>query len=214
MQFLATIYHDEGDNAKAEAIFAQTWEIRRRVLGPEHPDTLLSMTNLAAIYHSEGKYAQAESLGIQALDMMRRALGPEHPDTVWRMNNLANVYTSERKYEQAEALYKPVLEARRRILGPEHPGTLSTLSDMTSMYQRAENSRKRRLMPGRLGSCGGAFRAGTTQHASAADLALAYQSQRKFAECEPLAREVMTIERKKHRMTGWDTTVVACWEPA
>ena len=40
-------------------------EVRRRVLGEEHPDTLISMNNLAVLYRDQGKYAQAEPLCYQ-----------------------------------------------------------------------------------------------------------------------------------------------------
>jgi hypothetical protein len=46
--------------------------MRRRVLGPEHPDTLASMNNLAAVYNDESKYPQAEALDSQALEIKRR----------------------------------------------------------------------------------------------------------------------------------------------
>ena len=55
-------------------------EIRRRVLGPEHLDTLKSMNNLALVLDDEGHYAEAEKLDRETLDVMRRVLGPEHPE--------------------------------------------------------------------------------------------------------------------------------------
>jgi non-specific serine/threonine protein kinase/serine/threonine-protein kinase len=54
MNNLANVYQYEGKYAQAEALFRQTLEIRRRVLGPEHPDTLGSMVNLAIIYGEPG----------------------------------------------------------------------------------------------------------------------------------------------------------------
>jgi hypothetical protein len=53
---------------------------QRRVLGPDHPDTLYSMSNLASVYRRQGKYAQAEALHSQTLEVRRRVLGAEHPD--------------------------------------------------------------------------------------------------------------------------------------
>ena len=45
--------------AQAEPLYSQNLEIMRRVLGPEHPNTLLCMHNLALVYSEEGKFAQA-----------------------------------------------------------------------------------------------------------------------------------------------------------
>jgi len=68
----------QGKFADAEALYSQTLEIQRRVLGPEHPDTLLSMMNLANVYGYQGKYAQDQALHSQTLEIQRRVLGPEH----------------------------------------------------------------------------------------------------------------------------------------
>ena len=95
------------------------------MLGPEHPDTLASWSNLAAVYNNQGKYAQAEALYRQSLEINRRVLGPEHPGTLASMNNLAGVYNNQGKYAQAEALYSQTLE----VLGPEHPRTLGQSGD-------------------------------------------------------------------------------------
>jgi hypothetical protein len=55
----------------------QTLVIRKRVLGPEHPYTLGSMSNLAAVYEYEGKYAQAAGLDEQTLEIRKRVWGPK-----------------------------------------------------------------------------------------------------------------------------------------
>jgi hypothetical protein len=54
--------HDEGRYAEAEKLDRETLDIRRRVLGPEHPVTLTSMNNLAIVLADEGRYAEAEKL--------------------------------------------------------------------------------------------------------------------------------------------------------
>jgi non-specific serine/threonine protein kinase/serine/threonine-protein kinase len=43
MNNLAKVYWSQGKYARAEALYGQTMDIQRRVLGPEHPGTLLSM---------------------------------------------------------------------------------------------------------------------------------------------------------------------------
>jgi len=49
---------------------------------------------------------------------------------------------------------------------------------------------------------------------SAAYLALAYQSQRKFAESETLAREAFEFAARSSRTIGNDFAPKACWAPA
>jgi hypothetical protein len=45
MNNLANVYAQQGEYGKAETLHTRILEIRRRVLGPEHPDTLMSMLN-------------------------------------------------------------------------------------------------------------------------------------------------------------------------
>ena len=40
----------------------QTLELSRKVLGPEHPDTLKSMSELGSVLSSQGKYVEAEQM--------------------------------------------------------------------------------------------------------------------------------------------------------
>jgi hypothetical protein len=73
----------------------QTLARREQVLGPEHPDTLMSMSNLAEVLNRQGKYEEAESMNRQTLARQEKVLGPEHPDTLTSMSNLAEVLTSQ-----------------------------------------------------------------------------------------------------------------------
>ena len=98
---MANVLDDEGHYAEAEKLDRETLDIQRRVLGPEHPDTLMSMNNLATVLEHEGHYAEAEKLDRETLDIKRRVLGPEHPDTLASMNNLANVLDDEGHYRRS-----------------------------------------------------------------------------------------------------------------
>ena len=65
--------------------------VQRRVLGPEHPHTLTTMSNLATSLRDQGKRAKAEPMFRELLDVRRRVLGPEHPDTLATVKNLASL---------------------------------------------------------------------------------------------------------------------------
>ena len=79
---------------EAAQLFEETLDIRKRVLGPEHPDTLESMNGLAVSYWSLGQMKAAAQLFKETLEIRKRALGPEHPDTLQSMNGLAVSYRS------------------------------------------------------------------------------------------------------------------------
>lgn len=60
-----------------------------RVLGPDHPETLLSRNNLATAYEAVGRLDEAIGLFTRTLADRERVLGPDHPDTLVSRNNLA-----------------------------------------------------------------------------------------------------------------------------
>ena len=75
-----------------------------KVLGPEHPDTLNSVSNLGLVLESQGKYEEAEAMHRRALKGYEKVLGPEHPYTLTSVNNLGLVLESQGKYEEAESM--------------------------------------------------------------------------------------------------------------
>jgi non-specific serine/threonine protein kinase/serine/threonine-protein kinase len=116
--------------SEAEKLERVALDIRRRVLGPQHPDTLGSMTNLASTLDNERHYLEAEKLQRETVEVERRVLGREHPETLGSMNNLAFSLERQGRYAEAEKLYAEALEIQRRILGPEHPITLLSMDNL------------------------------------------------------------------------------------
>ena len=80
-----------GQYSAAETTHRQALSLRKRKLGSEHPDTLMSMNEVAVALKDQGKYAEAESMNRETLAWREKVLGREHPDTLTSMNNLALV---------------------------------------------------------------------------------------------------------------------------
>ena len=135
LKFGHTFFENGLYNA-AEELQLEVSESRKRVLGAEHPDTLISTQDLAWTYHRQGRTEEAEQLYVQVLESMRRVLGGEHPDTLMVMANFAWTYYGQGRTEEAEQLFLQVLELRRRVLGAEHPDTLRTMDNLASTYDR------------------------------------------------------------------------------
>jgi hypothetical protein len=86
-------------------------EVRRRVLGEEHPDTLTSSNNLGTSLSDQGMYADAERIHRQVLGVNRRVLGDEHPGTLTSANALAQSLSHQGKHADAERIQREVLDA-------------------------------------------------------------------------------------------------------
>jgi tetratricopeptide (TPR) repeat protein len=85
-----------------------------RVLGPEHPNTLYTLSDFASMYQHQGKYALAETYAAQALAGRRHALGPEHPDTMASAADLGLAYVSQGKFTESEPLAREAMEFSRK----------------------------------------------------------------------------------------------------
>jgi tetratricopeptide (TPR) repeat protein/predicted Ser/Thr protein kinase len=196
---IGTTYTDLGLYPEAAKQLEAALDLRRRVLGREHPETLRSMNDLALVYMYEGsRYPQAEALAGQTLEIRRRVLGPEHPETLLSMSKLAIVYATEGKYAQAEALHSQTLEIQRRVLGPEHPDTLGSMHNLASDYYRQGKYAqaealfsqvleidRRVLGPERPATLG-----------AMNNLAAVYATEGKYAQAEALFSQVWEIERR------------------
>ena len=82
MNNLANVYTSERKYEQAEALYKPVLEARRRILGPEHPDTLSTLSDMTSMYQRAGKLAQAESYAGQSRELRRRISGQDDPDTL------------------------------------------------------------------------------------------------------------------------------------
>ena len=133
LQVVAVTMKDLGLLERAFKPLQQALEIRRRTLGDDHPDTLVSINSLGMLLMNQGKYDEAEPLIREALEARRRRLGDEHPRTLTSINNLGGLLMEQGKFAEAEPLLCEVLENRRRTLGDEHPRTLTSINNLGSL---------------------------------------------------------------------------------
>jgi tetratricopeptide (TPR) repeat protein len=111
---LAEVYGAQGKYTQAEALFSQTLKTWSRVLGPDHPSTLNTLSDFTSMYQHQGKYALAETYAAQALAGRRHALGPEHPDTMASAADLGLAYVSQGKFTESEPLAREAMEFSRK----------------------------------------------------------------------------------------------------
>ena len=108
-----------------------------RVLGTDHPDTLMSRNNLAVAYQGAGRTAEAIPVLEQTLADRERVLGTDHPNTLASRNNLAMAYRAAGRTTEAIPLYEQTLADCERVLGTDHPNTLTSRNNLAMAYQVA-----------------------------------------------------------------------------
>ena len=174
-----------------------------KMLGKEHPSTLISMDNLAVILDKQGKYKEAEEMHQRVLLLRERVLGKEHPHTLSSMNNLASAMDDQGRYEEAEEIHRRVLLLRERVLGKEHPDTLSSMNNLATVlyhqckYEEAEEMHQR-VLPLRERVLGKEHPNTLT---SVSNLADTLNSQSRYKEAEELSRRALAI---RGRVLGKD----------
>jgi non-specific serine/threonine protein kinase/serine/threonine-protein kinase len=113
MLTIGLVYQNLALYKDAEPYLEKSLERRRRLLGPEHPDTLAAMHALADVYNDQGKYTQAEKLTEETLDLRRRVLGEDHRDTLATACLMGRVYLSLARPRTATDLLEASLSAVR-----------------------------------------------------------------------------------------------------
>jgi tetratricopeptide (TPR) repeat protein len=191
----------DGEQGQYGAAYEKGMEAQtmcQKLLGKEHPDTLMSMDNLALVLDSQGKYVEAEEMHRQVLKLRKKVLGKEHPDTLMSMNNLASVLDSHGKYVEAEEMNRQVLKLKKKVLGKEHPDTWTSMSNLASVlysqskYVKAEEMNRQvlKLREKMLGK----------EHpntlTSMDNLSLVLDSQGKYVEAEEMYRQVLKLSEK------------------
>jgi hypothetical protein len=79
---LAVTLGQSGQHERARQLGEDTLTRCRRVLGDDHPWTLISATHLTATLGESRHYERARHLGEDTLTRCRRVLGDDHPYTL------------------------------------------------------------------------------------------------------------------------------------
>jgi hypothetical protein len=194
---LAQSYAGLGLYSHAQPLVEQALGIQRRVLGPEHRDTLSSMRLQATILRLGQRYDESERLIRETLATERRVLGAEDPETLNSMNELAITLGEEGYFSEQEKLERETLAIRRRVLGGEHPATLGSMETLADAltngghYAEAEKLQREALDIQRR-----VFgREDMRTLFSMSSLAWTLERQGRLAEAENLQRSALNTER-------------------
>jgi tetratricopeptide repeat protein len=79
MGILALILGAQGDQVAARRLQERVLELTTRVLGEEHPSTLISMNNLAATLYTQGDHVGARQFQERLLEASKRAAAVHVP---------------------------------------------------------------------------------------------------------------------------------------
>ena len=128
------------DEAEAHAWGA--YQVRRSLLGGDHPNVAMSLLNLGNIAQFRGDLDTAKSRYEEALAIYDRAFGEGSIDSAAAHNNLGLIATQREDPAEAIARLGKAKQIREEILGPENPALINTLANLGRAHSDAKEHDK------------------------------------------------------------------------
>jgi len=129
---LAALHWVGRDFERAERLFREVLDVRRRTLGDSHPRTLKTHGSLALVYEASGRFDEAIRLHRETLRVRHAVHGERHPFSLRSAGNLAVALTRAGQYEEAERLLRQTVAADQAVQpdGNDHATHLHSLGEL------------------------------------------------------------------------------------
>ncbi len=207
LQTLAATFVSLGLLDKATGPQAEALEIRRRVLGKEHRDTLESIAQTAGELQIRGKFEEAEVMFRDLTEVLSRIEGEESRLTLNTKSSLALCLLMQHKMAEGEPMLREVAATAVRVLGPDDADTLGLCSNLGGLLCESgrlveAEQQFRRVLEG-LRRSAGDDDADTCRGMN--NLAIVIDRQGRLAESEPLYREALTRSLRVRGVDHQDT---------
>ena len=108
-----------------------------RLLGGEHPDTMLAGQRLADAYLAAGRAADALPWFQWVLDGLTHKLGPDHRDVIEARRRLGHALVAARQVPAAITVLERAAAQFEQVCGPEHADTLGARDELAAAYLAA-----------------------------------------------------------------------------
>ena len=107
----------------ARPLYERALAIRENVLGPEHPQTAASLSNLAGLLRDDGRADEAELLFRRVLAIYEKTLGLGHSQTQRCASHYARLLLATGRASDALDLAQAALATHKASFGPNHTWT-------------------------------------------------------------------------------------------
>jgi hypothetical protein len=151
-----------GSYAAARDLQHRIADARERILGPEHPDTLMARIRLVNWKGEAGDAARARDLYAALIPVCEHVFGTEHPSTLTSRNNHARWTGKAGNAAGARDMLAHLLPMRERVLGSEHRDTLATALISPAGLGRPGTRQRHETSTRHCFPCGSGFSAPST----------------------------------------------------
>jgi eukaryotic-like serine/threonine-protein kinase len=195
---MGTVYQKLGLYVQAESFLSRGIEIRTRMLGPEHPDTLKAKERMSPLFAEQGRFAEGEKFDRELLASQRRVLGPNHRETLATQSELFWILDWLGRSQEGEKLGRATLEEQQRALGTEDPDTLLSMRRLGSVLESVDRLPEAEAMTRQIVEIRN--RISGPEHPETllamSDLGLVLVNEGRPAEAEKILRETLAMQRR------------------
>ena len=132
---------DSLDRARLTGPAADHWRdlatTSGRLLGDEHPDTLLAGQRVADAYLAAGRPADAMPWFRWVLDRLTQQLGPDHHDVIEARRRLGHALVAALQVPAAITVLERAAAQFEQVCGPGHADTLGARDELAAAYLAA-----------------------------------------------------------------------------
>jgi hypothetical protein len=127
---VANVKRSQGKYQEARDLDEWVQDMQRRVVGEEHPHTLMTAGGLAADLRGLGEYARSLEMDKVTYGRWKTLYGQDHHRTLAAANNLALSHRLVGESHNARELDEETLRRRGQVLGRTHPYTLYSATQL------------------------------------------------------------------------------------
>jgi tetratricopeptide (TPR) repeat protein/predicted Ser/Thr protein kinase len=188
----------QGNLPAADSLIGAALAIWRRLLQPDHPSLLWTLSNLAAVRRAQGNDAEAERLLKDVVAGQRRIYPNGHSELAHSLMELGMLLEAEGHYAEAESLTAPAVAVHRRLLGPDNDHAAMLLQNLAGFrYHLGKFEAAERDLREVIDIWRRTLGAGHRRTLSSIDeLGVYVREQGRYDEAESLAREALAGRRK------------------
>jgi eukaryotic-like serine/threonine-protein kinase len=110
----------EGRLVEAARAHEEALALKKKALGPDHPDVGISEVNLAIVLQELGRNDEALSHNDRAIKLMEKGLGIDHPSLAMALNGGGEIRNALGRYREARVSFERARVLWERELGPEN----------------------------------------------------------------------------------------------
>ena len=189
---LAALYKRQDRYADAEALYQRVVDLRRKRLGPAHPEVALAMNNLAEVFRIQGRYSEARNLlqrGIRILDQS----DSHGSDIAVLLNNLAVLDRNAGRYDDAEDRLRRALSLSEEHEGPNGRQVAIAMNNLAQILEDQREYDNAGRLYARALAIFDQCRCTTDSAITLANLGRLYATEERHQEAEQTERRALAL---------------------